>query len=75
MRPQRASAFWVGALGALGLFDFWCAKNATNGDSLSEVARATFRTDHPIGRAAFVGGWAALSAWLIPHICRTIKEA
>lgn len=75
MRRPVASAFWLGALGSLGLFDYWCAKNATDGDSLSECTRDVLRTHTRVGQVAFVTSWAALSAWLIPHICRTIKEA
>lgn len=67
---RRANLFWPTVLGSLGILDFWCAKNATVGDSLSEVTRATLRTHTPLGRAAFVGAWAGLTVWLIPHICR-----
>lgn len=72
---RRPAPFWLGTLGALAAYDYWCAKNATIGDSLSEVARATFRTDHPLGRAAFIGAWAVLTAWLLPHICRVVRDA
>lgn len=75
MRRPVALGFWFSVLGALGIFDYWCAKNAIDGDSLSECARSTLRTDTAAGRAAFVGGWAALSYWLIPHICRAIEPA
>lgn len=72
---RRPALVWGGALGALAVFDYWCAKNAVEGDSLSEVARAALRTHTRAGQVAFVLGWAALTAWLVPHICRTIKEA
>lgn len=75
MRRPVARAFWIGVLGSLGLFDYWCAKNRTDGDSLSEVTRAVLRTHHPVGRAVFIGAWAGLSAWLIPHICRVVRDA
>lgn len=75
MRRPVASAFWLGTLAALGLFDYWCAKNATDGDSLSEVAREVFRTETPAGRAALIGFWAALTAWLLPHLCRVVHDA
>lgn len=71
---RRPVAVWVGVLTTLGLFDYWCAKNTTVGDSLSECIRAELRTDTPTGRALFLGGWAALSAWFIPHICRRITN-
>lgn len=71
---RRPSLVWGGALGALGLFDLWCAKNATVGDSLSECTRAALRTHTRAGQVAFIGGWAALTAWLVPHICRAIDN-
>jgi hypothetical protein len=71
---RRPHHVWGGALGALIVFDIWAAYNAIEGDSLSEVVRTTLRTDTTEGRALFVLGWAALTAWFLPHICRTIKE-
>lgn len=71
---RRPVVVWVTAIGSLSLFDVWAAYNAVEGDSLSEVTRTALRTDTPEGRALFVLGWAALSAWFVPHICRTIKE-
>lgn len=66
---------WGGALGALIAFDIWAAYNAVDGDSLSEVTRAALRTDTAEGRALFVIGWAALTAWFVPHICRSVADA
>ena len=40
--------------------------------TLSHTTRTTFHTHHPAGRAAFALAWAALSAWLLPHICRKV---
>lgn len=42
--------------------------------TLSHATRATFHTEHPLGRAAFAVAWAALSAWLLPHICTEDKR-
>lgn len=67
MRPQIV---WGSTLGALIAYDIRCAYNDTDGDSLSEVVRAALRTDTKVGRALFVGGWLALSGWLLPHILR-----
>jgi hypothetical protein len=74
MSPRTARKFWVATFAGLGIFDLWLAKNATDGDSLSEVAREVFRTETPAGRAALIGFWGALSAWLIPHLLRRVKE-
>lgn len=70
---RRPAHIWGGTLGALIVFDVWAAYNAIEGDSLSEVTRAALRTDTPEGKALFVLGWAALSAWLVPHICRAVR--
>ena len=72
---RRPAYVWAAILGGPLLLDLWCDRNATVGDTLSEVTRATFRTDTAAGRAAFLLGWAALTAWFCPHICRTIKES
>ncbi len=71
---RRPALFWAASLATLGLVDLWC--DLQHDDStLSSVVRATFHTDRPVGRAIFIGAWAGLSAWFVPHICRTIKEA
>ena len=70
----RPVIFWGAAIGALSVIDYWCDRNAVEGDTLSEVTRAALRTDTRQGQALFTLGWAALTAWLVPHICRTIKE-
>lgn len=71
---RRPALVWAAALGGLSLFDLWCARNATTGDSLSECTRATLRTHTPAGRAAFIAAWAVLSGWLVPHICRAVRD-
>lgn len=71
----RPGAVWAACLGGLIALDLWCDRNTVTGDTLSECTRAVLRTHTPAGRATFVGGWVALTAWLVPHICRTIKEA
>lgn len=67
---RRPGLVWAALLGGLAALDLYCDRNATTGDTLSEVTRATFCTHHPIGQAAFVLCWARLSVWLVPHICR-----
>lgn len=37
---------------------------------LSRVTRRLWHTNHPFGRLAFIASWGALSAWLVPHICK-----
>lgn len=66
---------WLTVGAGLVALDYWCAVNGTEGDSLSECTRAALRTHTRAGQVAFVTGWAVLSGWLVPHICRSIKEA
>lgn len=71
---RRPTSFWVSTLGGLAALDLWCARNTVIGDSLSEVTRTALRTHTPAGRALFVGGWAALTIWLVPHILRAVDD-
>lgn len=36
--------------------------------TLSHATRVLCKTDTSVGKAAFVLGWTALSAWFVPHI-------
>lgn len=72
---RRPAHVWAACLGGLIALDIWCDRNAVTGDSLSECVRAALRTHTPAGKAAFLIGWASLTAWFCPHICRTIKES
>lgn len=69
---HKPTVLWYGGLGAALTIDYWCHRNATEGDTLSECTRALFRTHHPVGRLAFVCAWAGLSCWLVPHINRRV---
>lgn len=73
---RRPVLFWATSIGTLAAFDYWCATNAVEGDSLSECTRALLRTDTLAGGLVFVGAWAGLTAWFVPHILRpTIVRA
>lgn len=65
---RRPALVWGSILGALSVFDLWCARNATQGDSLSECARLVYRTHTRAGRVALGASWAILTAWLLPHL-------
>ena len=71
MSPRNV---WLTIAAALIALDIWAARNNLEGDTLSECTRELFRTDTPTGRAALVGAWAALTAWLIPHLLRTKEQ-
>lgn len=65
---------WIAGIGALVALDIWADRNDTPGDSLSEVVRQVYRTETPMGRVRFIGSWAFLTSWFIPHIIKKIKE-
>lgn len=70
---RRPDVVWASALSALAVLDLWADLNTVTGDTLSEQTRAAFRTDTTRGRLIFIGTWLGLSAWLVPHICRTTR--
>lgn len=41
----------------------------------SPTARHDFRLDTKAGRVAFCAGWAALTVYLLPHLCRGAAKA
>lgn len=72
---RRPGLVWAVVLGGLAGFDYWCARNTVVGDSLSECTRATLRTHTRAGQLLFIGGWAALTAWIVPHINRKLAAS
>jgi len=70
---RRPLATWASCIGALIALDVWCDRRR-DGSTLSCQVRHVFHTDHKAGRFAFIAGWAALTAWLVPHICRSISD-
>lgn len=70
MKPKvlvPAFCGWIGTIGTMIVADIVLDKRR-NGSTLSETARYVFRTDTRLGKAVFVGSWAALTGWLVPHI-------
>lgn len=67
--PCRAALGWGASIGTLIVLDVYT--NSRHDEStLSSQLRRLYRTNTPAGRAAFIGSWAALTTWFIPHICR-----
>jgi hypothetical protein len=62
-------AAWAGSIAALAIADL-ILNRRQDGSTLSESARYVFRTDTPAGKFAFAASWAALTAWIVPHINR-----
>jgi hypothetical protein len=68
--PLAVLAFvWGGTVAAVAAMDVY-ANRRRDGSTLSMFVRRAFRTETQPGRVAFVGAWAALSGWFVPHICR-----
>lgn len=61
--------FWIGVFAVPAAADLYAAFVKHEG-TLSQFGRETFRTDTAAGKAAWIASWAALSAWLIPHVCK-----
>lgn len=66
---SRPHAVWAAGIGSLVVLDV-ALNQRHDGSTLSEVTRLIYRTDTRLGRCAFVASWAALSCWLVPHICK-----
>jgi hypothetical protein len=65
---------WIwGGLAGVGLVAELVSLRRHDGATLSETARAVFATHTPAGRLAFVGAWAALTVFLVPHICKLVE--
>lgn len=69
MRPRL---IWGAGIGSLIVLDVLLDRRHDE-STLSEVTRSLYRTHTPLGRAAFLASWAALSGWLIPHICKAVE--
>lgn len=67
------SVVWGAAIGTLAAADLY-ADRKHNGSTLSEVTRALFHTEHPLGRLAFAACWVGFSSWVIPHINRKVDS-
>jgi len=64
MSPRAA---WVGYVACGIAADLWRASKHDR-STLCQATRDTFHTTHPLGRAAFLIAWGALSVWLPGHI-------
>jgi hypothetical protein len=70
---RRPLAVWASCIGALVALDVWCDRRRDD-STLSCQVRRLFRTDHKTGRLAFIAAWAGLTAWFVPHVCRSITS-
>lgn len=66
-RSRGALAFWAGTIGTLGLIDYYLDRNYPE-YTLSNTNRTWMFCHHPLGVAVFLGTWAGLTRWYLPHI-------
>lgn len=64
---KRSDVVWLTAIFAAIGADVWCSRKQ-DGTALSCTVRRLFRVHHRVGQLAFLGGWAYLTYWFLPHI-------
>lgn len=62
-----ADVFWLGTIGGLVAFDVYMSRRNPKW-TLSNRSRRFFAVHTRPGQMAFIGGWALLTGWLLPHI-------
>lgn len=70
---RRPLTVWASLIGALVVLDLWADRKHDH-STLSCQVRRVYRTDHKLGRLAFIASWAGLTAWFVPHVCRSIAR-
>jgi hypothetical protein len=74
-KPEMDERFWY-ALLAIGTYvEVDALKNRRSNGTLSYATRKAMRCQTVAGKATFTVLWCTLSAWLIPHIVRTVDAA
>lgn len=71
---SRVHAAWWSAIGALGVLDVLADRRHQH-LTLSCAIRHTLHTDTRRGRVLLFAGWAALTAWFLPHLLRHELDA
>ncbi|HEY1177475.1 MAG TPA: hypothetical protein VGF17_15060 [Phytomonospora sp.] len=75
MGAPRPGVVWGGLLAAGVAYETYGLFGDVEGDTLSEVTRALFRTSHPVGKAVFLAGYVGFSSWFVPHIVCKVSGA
>jgi hypothetical protein len=66
--PQHGYLVWAAVIGGALLMEAEGLRRRRFEHTLSYATRYVFKTHTPAGKVAFVGGWAALTYWFLPHI-------
>lgn len=74
MTRPRGTATWAGLLLVGAVVECVALRRQMHEHTLSHATRTVFRTHTPSGRAAFILGWASLTAWFLPHILKAATE-
>ena len=64
---MNSKVAWAAFIAGGVVADLWRAR-ASDGSTLSQATRDTFRTDTRPGRLAFIAAWGSLAAWFSAHI-------
>ena len=59
---------WGGLALAGAAYEYHAIRTEADGDTLSEITRATFRVHTRPGRAVFTICWLGFSAWFLGHV-------
>lgn len=66
---ETSDWIWAGIILAGAAFETYALRGKKEGDTLSEVTRALFRTRKgKAGRVAFGVAWAGFSVWFLGHV-------
>lgn len=72
LQPNYGPLTWAGLVAVGAVVEAIALRNQRMDSTLSHATRSLFATHTPAGKVAFVAGWAALSAWFVPHIVREV---
>lgn len=67
--PSSPAVSWATVILAATVLETWALRNKRTEATLSSLTRRTFCVHNPLGRAAFVLSWTALTCWFVPHVC------
>lgn len=70
----RPGLIWAGVIAAAVAAEAHALLEGHREHTLSAMTRQAFRTEHPVGKAAFILGTAALAVWFQWHIVGSKSE-
>ncbi len=64
----KSDLVWGAIVGAAVAYEIHAMKSDRLDRTLTRTTRRYFRTQHPVGKAAFAIGWGYMSTWFMKHI-------